>query len=116
MQFIFLCNPQKSSVNVYLMTILKSTVTEKVIACFNNLGEENSLKVAAFVIFPTSIMVLLEIHQRFKGRYLNELRVTFKVSSAELLFLCFIDQKLFVYFVKFPIGTIVTVFLMIYKL
>ena len=30
-QFIFLCNPQKSSVNVCLMKILKSTVTKKVI-------------------------------------------------------------------------------------
>ena len=28
--------------------------------CFNNLGEENFLKVAAFVIFPTSIMILFE--------------------------------------------------------
>ena len=40
-QFIFLCNPQKSSVNVFLMKILKSTVTIKVIVCLNNLGEEN---------------------------------------------------------------------------
>ena len=39
-QFIFLCNPPKSSVNVFLMKILKSTVTKKVIVCFN-LGEEN---------------------------------------------------------------------------
>ena len=28
--------------------------------CFNNLGEENFLKVAAFVIFPTSIMIFFE--------------------------------------------------------
>ena len=40
-QFIFLCNPQKSSVNVCLMKILKSTVTKKVIVCFYDLGEEN---------------------------------------------------------------------------
>ena len=32
---------------------------------------------AAFVIFSTSIMVLCEIHQRFKGHFLNELRVSF---------------------------------------
>ena len=32
-QFIFLCNPQKSSVNVCLMKILKSTVVKKVILC-----------------------------------------------------------------------------------
>ena len=38
---IFLCNPQKSSVNVCLMKILKSTVTKKVIVCFYDLGEEN---------------------------------------------------------------------------
>ena len=34
------------------------------------------LKVAVFLIFPTSIMVLLEIHQRFKGQFLNELHVS----------------------------------------
>ena len=36
------------------------------------------VKVAVFVIFPTSIMVLFEFHQRFKGQFLNELRVSFK--------------------------------------
>ena len=61
------------------MTILKSTVTEKVIVYFYNLGEVAALKVAAFVIFPTSIMVLFEIHQRFKGQFLNELHVSFKI-------------------------------------
>ena len=40
-KFIFLCNSEKSSVNVYLMKILKSTVTKKVIVCFHRLGEEN---------------------------------------------------------------------------
>ena len=40
-QFIFLRNPQKSSVNVCLMKILKSTVPKKVIVSFYNLGEEN---------------------------------------------------------------------------
>ena len=43
-QFIFLCNPQKSSVNICLMKILKSTFTKKVIVCFYNLGEENVQK------------------------------------------------------------------------
>ena len=33
-QFIFLCNPQKLSVNVCLMKILKSTATKKVTVCF----------------------------------------------------------------------------------
>ena len=85
-QFIFLCNPQKSLVNISFMKILKSTVTEKVIVCFYNLGEENFLKVAAFVIFPTSIMVLFEIHQRFKGHFFNELRVSLNETKKNKLF------------------------------
>ena len=40
-QLIFLCNPQKSLVNVCLMKMLKRTVTKKVIVCFDNLDEEN---------------------------------------------------------------------------
>ena len=44
---------------------------------FFNLGEKKILKVAAFTIFTTSIMALLEIHQRFKGQFLNELRISF---------------------------------------
>ena len=36
----------------------------------------NLLKLAVFLRFPTSIMVLLEIHQRFKDHFLNELRVS----------------------------------------
>ena len=40
-RLIFLCNPQKSSANVCLIKILKSTVRKKVIVCFNSLGEEN---------------------------------------------------------------------------
>ena len=70
------------------MKILKSTVTKKVIVYFYNLGEKKLLKVAGFVIFPTSIMVLLEIHQRFKGHFLKELRVSFKKHTADLLFTC----------------------------
>ena len=46
------------------------------------------LKVATFVIFPTSIKVLLDIHQRFKGHFLNELYVSFKH--------CFFDRILLV--------------------
>ena len=68
-QFIFLCNLQKSLLNFCLIMILKSTVTKKVIMGFNNLGEEN---------FLTSIIVLFEIHQRFKGHFLNELCISFK--------------------------------------
>ena len=40
-QLIFLCNPQKSSVNVFLMNLIKKHCHKKVIACFNNLGAEN---------------------------------------------------------------------------
>ena len=39
------------------------------------------LKVAAFEIYPTSMMALFEIHQRFKGHFLNELRVSFKDAT-----------------------------------
>ena len=31
-------------------------------------------------MFPTSIIVLFEIHQRFKGQFLNEFRVSFKLT------------------------------------
>ena len=60
------------------MKILKSNVTKKVTVCFNISFEENFWKVAAFVVFTTSIMVLFEIHQRFKGHFLKKLRVSFK--------------------------------------
>ena len=41
-QLIFLFNPQKSSVDVCLIKILKNTVKKKVIiVCFFSLGEEN---------------------------------------------------------------------------
>ena len=45
---MFFCNPQKSSVTVCLMKILKSTIPKKVIVCFYNLGEENF---SSFVMF-----------------------------------------------------------------
>ena len=38
-QFIFLCDPQKSLVNVSFMKILKSTITKKT-KCFYDLVEE----------------------------------------------------------------------------
>ena len=40
-QFIFLCNPQKASVNVCLKKILKNNALKIVIAYFYTLGEEN---------------------------------------------------------------------------
>ena len=72
-QFIFLCNPQKSSANVCLMKILKSTVTKKSNCVFLLVRCKKLLKVAAFLIFSTSIMVLFEIRQMFKDHVLNEL-------------------------------------------
>ena len=36
------------------------------------------LKVAVFVMFPPYIMVLFEAHQRFKGQFLKELRLSFE--------------------------------------
>ena len=74
-QFMFCVAPK----NHWLMFVswnIKKHSHKKVIVCFFNLGEE-LLKVAAVVIFPTSIMVLFEIYQRFKGHFLNELRVSF---------------------------------------
>ena len=59
---------------------------KKVIVCFYNLGEENFLKVAASVVFLTSIMVLPEIHQRFKGHFLNKLCVSFNVETNEIAY------------------------------
>ena len=49
--------------------------------CFYNIRLRKILKVAAFVIFPTSKIVLLEIHLRFKGHFLNEMRLSFKVEA-----------------------------------
>ena len=48
------------------MKILKSVVTKKVIVCFYNLSEKKLLKVAAFLIFPTSIIVLFEMKKRYR--------------------------------------------------
>ena len=83
-QFIFLRNPKKSSVNVYLMKILKA-LSQKNVIVFLKLKWRKLLKVAVSVIFPSSIMVLFEIHQRFKGHFLNELRVSFKVHLTSLV-------------------------------
>ena len=66
-QFIFVFNLQKTSVNDCFIKILKSSVIKKVIV----------LKVPAFVIFPTSVMDLSEIQQRFKGHFLKELCISF---------------------------------------
>ena len=83
-QFIFLCDPQKSSrssANVCLMKKLKSTVIKKVIVCFCHFSEENFGKYQLlYIIFPTFNMVLFEIHQRFKRQLLNKLSVSPKKS------------------------------------
>ena len=66
------------------MKLLTSTATKKVIVSFYNLGEENITKVGAFVMFPTSIIVLFEIYQRFKGHFLNECGVSLKGLTLRL--------------------------------
>ena len=35
-------------------------------------------KIATFVTFAISVMVLLELHQKSKGRFLKELRISLK--------------------------------------
>ena len=47
-QFIFLCNPQKSSVNVCLKKILKSTVTKEVTVCVLITWVKKTLKTSSF--------------------------------------------------------------------
>ena len=51
------------------------------------------LKVAAVVIFPTSAMVLFEIHQRFKGHFLNEFCVSWNIRWEQLFELRYYGQK-----------------------
>ena len=65
------------------MKILKSIVTKKVIMCFYNLGEEN-FKSSSFRNISKFHNGLFEIHQRFKGHFLKELRVSFKNILLEL--------------------------------
>ena len=81
----FCVTPKNHRLMFFSWKMLKSTVTKKVIVCFYNFRWRKFLKVAAYVIFPTSIMPLFEIYQRFKGYFFNELRVSFnklKKSSA----------------------------------
>ena len=44
---------------------------------------KKTFKSSSLCNISTSMMVLFEIHQRFKGHFLNELRVSFKTSSGE---------------------------------
>ena len=83
-QFLFLCNPQKSSVNVSLMKIIEEHCHKKKELCVFVDLVKKTLKVTAFETFPISIMVLFEIHQGFKGRFLNELYVSFKLPYLTL--------------------------------
>ena len=59
-QFIFLCNTQKLSVTVLLHKNFKKHCEKKSNCVFLQLRWRKLLKVTAFVIFPTSIMVLFE--------------------------------------------------------
>ena len=67
-----------SNFQICISVPLKSTVTKKRNCASFKLKWRKLLKEAAFAIFPTSIIALFEIHQRFKGHFLNELRVSFK--------------------------------------
>ena len=73
-QLIFLCNSQKSSVNVCFIKILKSTVTKKVIVCFYNLGEENFLKL--------QILQYFQLPQWFCLKSVKGSQVTFWMNCA----------------------------------
>ena len=74
------------SVTVLLYENFKKHCHKKSNCVFLQLSWRKLLKVAAFIIFPTSIMVLFEIHQRFKGHFLNKLHVPLRDvwSSANL--------------------------------
>ena len=72
---------------------LKSTVTKKKVIVFLKLWWRKLLKVAAFVTFPLSIMVFFEIHQRFKGHFLNKLRISFKSNRCLKNVIHQIDSK-----------------------
>ena len=69
---MFLGNPQKSLVNVFLIKNVKKHCHKKVIVCFYNFRWRKFLKVTAYV---TSIMPLFEIYH-----FLKELRVSFNVG------------------------------------
>ena len=74
------------------MNILKGTVTEKVIVCFYNLGEENFLKVGSFCNISNFNNGFVGNLQRFKGHLLNELRDPF---SNLILFTVYIKTLAF---------------------
>ena len=90
----FCVTPKNHRLMFFSWKMLKSTFTKKVIVCFYNFRWWKFLKVAAYVIFPTSIMPLFEIYQRFKGHFLNELRVSFKFSYYSVLS---VEKKLYIY-------------------
>ena len=64
------------------MKIIKKHCHKESNCVFLQLWWRKLLKVAAFVTFPTSPMALFKIHQRFKGHFLDELRVSFNVSVS----------------------------------
>ena len=44
---------------------------------------KKTFKSRSFCSIPISVMVLFEIHQRFKGHFLNKLRVSFNVKHVK---------------------------------
>ena len=64
--FIFLYNPQKSSVNAFLMRKIKKHGHKKAIVRFHDLGKEKSFKSSSFCNISNihnAIVALFEIHQ-----------------------------------------------------
>ena len=85
-QFLFLCNPQKSSVNVYLMKIIKKHCTKKKWFCVFITLVKKIFKSSSFCNISNFHNDLFEIHQEFKGHFLNKLRVSFKFWKQKLVF------------------------------
>ena len=81
-QFIFLCNPQKSSVNVWIMKISKSTVRKKKLFLFISYVKK-TFKSSRFYNISNFHNGFVW-NPRFKGHFLNELRVSFNNHTVPI--------------------------------
>ena len=102
-QFIFLCNPQKSFVIFFLKKNNKKYCHKKSSCVFLWLSWRKFFKIAASAIFPTSIMALFEIHQRFKGDVLNEFAFPLKNFCGLFFLSIFIKWLRRIYLVNISI-------------
>ena len=83
-----------SAYNLWIKKKKKSNVSKFVSWwSFSSYFGDNGVQVLGltFLPCPTSIMVLFEIHQTFKGHFLNELRVSFKVWNMHTVFYVFYE-------------------------